>query len=58
MPSQNAIDTKLFIRIDIYKKSWSASIKTESFDHKLFFIPCYPQEWLRFFIANLQYTIQ
>ena len=39
MPSQNAIDTKLFIGIDIHKKSWSVSIRTETFDHKTFSMP-------------------
>lgn len=39
MPLQNAIDTKLFIGIDIHKKSWSVSIRTESFDHKTFSMP-------------------
>ena len=57
MPLQNAVDTKLFIGIDILKKSWSVSIRTELFDHKTFSMfpepeglydyvadkfPCYP----------------
>jgi transposase len=39
MPLQNAVHTKLFIGIDIHKKSWSVSIRTESFDHKTFSMP-------------------
>ena len=39
MPLQNALDTKLFIGIDIHKKSWSVSIRTESFHYKTFSMP-------------------
>jgi transposase len=43
MPLQNAVYTKLFIGIDIHKKSWSVSIRTESFDHKSFSMPAEPE---------------
>jgi transposase len=39
MPLQDAVDAKLFIGIDIHKKSWSISIRTELFDHKTFSMP-------------------
>ena len=39
MPLQNADTAKLYIGIDIHKKSWSVSIRTDLFDHKTFSMP-------------------
>ena len=36
---QDAQGAKLYIGIDIHKKSWSISIRTELFDHKTFSMP-------------------
>ena len=39
MPLQNVETAKLYIGIDIHKKSWSVSMRTELFDHKTFSSP-------------------
>ena len=52
MPLQNADDTKLFIGIDIHKKSWSVSVRTELFDHKTFFTPPDPEGFYDYVIAH------
>jgi len=52
MPLQNADVTKLFIGIDIHKKSWSVSIRTELFDHKTFSTPPDPEGLYDYVIAH------
>lgn len=52
MPLQNAVDTKLYIGIDIHKKSWSVSIRTESFDHKTYSMPPDPDKLYEYVAAH------
>lgn len=39
MPLQTDVTPKLYIGLDIHKKSWSVSIRTDLFDHKTYSMP-------------------
>jgi hypothetical protein len=44
MQSQTTATPKLFIGMDIHKKSWSVHLRTDRFDHKGFNMPPDPEK--------------
>lgn len=52
MQSQIIAIPKLFIGVDIHKKSWSVHLRTDLFDHKGFSMPPEPEKLVRYVTDN------